>query len=189
MIDARSARVVGVLAMGTGFHWQRVGELLTGAGFSDWWWSAQQLATEKERLDAEERQTEQELFQQQQQMMLLTQQMNERFSRLARLREQRKQIDVRGEQMLRRGARSLDELDEAERAESEAIIDVQAAGAVDVIDWIAVFGDAFPDPSEVAVNPSSSWISDSGCRVSSLPVTWEETYVVSSLVLSSVGFG
>lgn len=82
--------------------------------------------------------------------------MNERFSRLARLREQRKQIDVRGEQMLRRGARSLDELDEAERAESEAIIDVQAAGAVDVIDWIAVFGDAFPDPSEVAVNPSSS---------------------------------
>lgn len=104
--------------------------------------AAQRLAAEKERVDAEERQTEQELLQQQQQVMLLTQQMNEKFARLARLREQRKQINIRGERMLRRGARSLDELDEMERAESEAVIDVQASGGVDVIDWNAVFGDA-----------------------------------------------
>lgn len=102
---------------------------------------AERLAAEKERIDAEERQTEQQLLLHQQKMMELTQSMNESFARLSRLREQRQQINVRGEQMLRRGAQSLDELDDIERAESEAVVDVQLNGGVDVIDWNAVLGD------------------------------------------------
>jgi hypothetical protein len=82
---------------------------------------------------------QQRLVEYQQQTMLLSQSMNESFARLSRLREQRQQINVRGEQMLRRGAQSLDELDELERAESEAVIDVQAIGGVDVIDWNVVY--------------------------------------------------
>lgn len=115
---------------------------------------AQRLAAEKERLDAAERQAERELLEQQQklieyqqQSMLLSQQMNESFARLSRLREQRQQVNVRGEQMLRRGAESLDELDDMERAESEAVIDVQLNGGVDVIDWNAVLADFGPSAS------------------------------------------
>lgn len=103
--------------------------------------AAERLAAEKERIDAEERQTEQELLLHQQKMMELTQSMNESFARLSRLREQRQQINVRGEQMLRKGAQSLDELDDMERAESEAVVDVQLNGGVDVIDWNAILAD------------------------------------------------
>ncbi|KAL7903698.1 hypothetical protein GGI35DRAFT_485126 [Trichoderma velutinum] len=64
--------------------------------------------------------------------------MNESIARLSRLREQRQQMTVRGEQMLRRGAQSPDELDDLERAESEAVVDGQLNGGVDVIDWNTV---------------------------------------------------
>lgn len=93
---------------------------------------AKQLAAEKERIDVAERQAEKELLDQQQQMlhqqqqmMMLSQQMNEKFAQLSRLREQRKQVNVRGEQMLRKGAQSLDDLDEIERQESEFLSSIQ----------------------------------------------------------------
>jgi hypothetical protein len=117
---------------------------------------AERLAAEKERIDAEERQTEQQLLQNQQRMMELTQSMNESFARLSRLREQRQQINVRGEQMLRRGAQSLDELDDIERAESEAVTDVQLNGGVDVIDWNAVFAGLVPGSEETSLSVPES---------------------------------
>jgi hypothetical protein len=117
-------------------------------------------------LDAEERQAEQELLQQQQklieyqqQSMLLSQSMNESFARLSRLREQRQQINVRGEQMLRRGAQSLDELDDIERAESGVVADVQPNDVVDEIDWNAVlsdFGPLIPQSGETSLSVPES---------------------------------
>jgi hypothetical protein len=41
--------------------------------------------------------------------------------------------------MVRRGLDLLDELDEAERVESEAMVAMQLIGAVDTINWNAVF--------------------------------------------------
>jgi hypothetical protein len=46
---------------------------------------------------------------------------------------------LHGVEMVNRGLKSLDELDEAECAELEAVIDVQAIGGVDVIDWNVVY--------------------------------------------------
>lgn len=91
--------------------------------------------------------------------MLLSQSMNESFARLSRLREQRQQISVRGEQMLRRGAQSLDELDDLERAESEAVADVQLNDGVDVFDWDAVladFGPLVPETGETSLSVPES---------------------------------
>lgn len=48
--------------------------------------------------------------------------------------------------MVRRGLRSLDELEESERQESEAVIAVQSSGGFGVIDWNAVLGDEVTDP-------------------------------------------
>ncbi|KAK1973193.1 hypothetical protein LZ30DRAFT_695168 [Colletotrichum cereale] len=45
--------------------------------------------------------------------------------------------------MNRLGLQSLDELEAARRAESEAVIEVQSHGGVDVVDWNAMFGDAW----------------------------------------------
>lgn len=86
---------------------------------------------EKRRLELEEEKAEEELI-------ALQQQMNERLSRLMRLRRQKKQIHERGVEMVRRGLNSLDELEESDRREAEAVVDAQSFGAVDVIDWSAV---------------------------------------------------
>ena len=43
--------------------------------------------------------------------------------------------------MVSRGLSSLDDLEESDRQESEAVVEVQANGAFDVVDWNAVFGD------------------------------------------------
>ena len=99
---------------------------------------------EKRRLELEEERAEEELI-------ALQQQVNERLSRLMRLRRQKKQIHERGVEMVRRGLNSLDELDEAERVESEAMVAAQLAGAVDTIDWNAVFA---PSSDVVGGSPS-----------------------------------
>ena len=97
---------------------------------------ATRLIAEKRRIEKEEDTTESEL-------LALQQQMNERISRLTRLRRQKKMVISRGHEMIRRGLKSLDELEEAERRESDAVIDVQVSGGLDVVDWNVVFGDGF----------------------------------------------
>lgn len=83
---------------------------------------------EKRRIESEEDSVETEL-------LALQQQVNERIARLTRLRKQKKMVVSKGHDMIRRGLRSLDELEEAERLEAEAAIDVQALGGFGVIDW------------------------------------------------------
>ena len=92
---------------------------------------ADRLALEKQRLEAAEEATEEELIQ-------LQQQLNERLSRLMRLRRQKRQLYEKGAEMLNRGLASMDALEEAERLESEAVVSAQSVMVTDLIDWNAV---------------------------------------------------
>ena len=118
--------------------------------------AAQTLIREKRRLEREEDEAEGELLRTQQQfdaeLSRLQQQLNERVARLARLRRQRKAVISRGQEMIRRGLRSLDELEEADRSKSGAAIDVQLSGGVDVLDWNAIF----PDEVSSSVDTAST---------------------------------
>lgn len=101
------------------------------------------MISEKRRLEKQEDETEAEL-------LVLQQQLVEKISKLTRLRRQKKKVVSRGHAMVRRGFQSLDELEAAEREESEAVVDVQALGGFDVIDWNAVLNDS---PSGSSLTP------------------------------------
>jgi hypothetical protein len=83
------------------------------------------------------------------------QRLNETLARLMRLRRQKEMIVSKGVEMVRRGLKDLDELDEVVQAESAAVVDARLQGAVDVIDWSAIgFDVGFPivgDSVEVGV--------------------------------------
>ena len=55
-----------------------------------------------------------------------------------RLRRQRDHVKQKGVEMLRRNLEDMDELEEAERRESDAVVEARAQGAVDVVDWSSV---------------------------------------------------
>lgn len=101
------------------------------------------ITSEHKKLRLQEREAEEQLAEYQRKA-------TEALSRLSRIRSQRESLVTRGAEMVNRGLKSLDELDEAERAESEAVMNVQLSGGVDVIDWNAVFADLGPitSPSE-----------------------------------------
>lgn len=101
------------------------------------------FVTEKRRLELEEEKTEEEL-------LALQQQLNERLSRLMRLRRQKRFLQERGVEMLSKGLSSMEELESSDQLELEAVTDVQAAGALDVIDWNVVL-----DPSLLDEIPST----------------------------------
>ncbi|KAF4457149.1 hypothetical protein FALBO_15260 [Fusarium albosuccineum] len=89
---------------------------------------ADKFAAEKRRLEKEEEVAETELIN-------LQQQVNERLGRLMRLRRQKRHLQERAEEMLRRNVETLDELEALENEESFAAVEAQSLGAVDVIDW------------------------------------------------------
>jgi len=68
--------------------------------------------------------------------------LNEALARLARLRRQKRQLVTKGQHMTRLGLQSLDDLENEERRESDAVIEAQSLGALDLIDWNAVTGDS-----------------------------------------------
>lgn len=71
------------------------------------------INTESERLEREEEKAEE-------QMMAAQVALNEALNRLARLRRQKRALKSKGEEMVRRGLQSLDELEEAEQNEASA---------------------------------------------------------------------
>ena len=81
-------------------------------------------------------------------MQRLQRESSEALAKLERLRKQRESLVTRGSVMVRRGLQSLDELDEFERAESEAAIQVQSLGHVDVVDWNVIFADLSQMPEK-----------------------------------------
>lgn len=109
---------------------------------------ATRLMAEKRRIESEEDSVETEL-------LALQQQVNERIARLTRLRKQKKMVVSKGHDMIRRGLRSLDELEEAERQEADAVIDVQSFGGFGVIDWSSLELPSAPSPPVVTPSGSS----------------------------------
>jgi hypothetical protein len=93
--------------------------------------SLSKVVSESQRLRQEERDTAADLAR-------LQQEMATSLARLDRIRKQRESLVTRGAEMVNRGLQSLDELDAAERLESEAVVSAQASGAMDVIDWNSV---------------------------------------------------
>lgn len=100
------------------------------------------------RLQESEKAAEQKLLDAKQAMDRAQSEMSEAVARLIRLRGQKDSLRSRGVDMARRNAPSLDELDEVERAGSEAAIDVMSFGGFGVVDWSAV-GFLEPEIGEV----------------------------------------
>ncbi|KID82168.1 hypothetical protein MGU_10519 [Metarhizium guizhouense ARSEF 977] len=100
------------------------------------------IISESKRLNREEESAEELLASRREALRQAQADLDESLNRLERLRKQKRQLLSKGNEMTRLGLQSLDELDEEERRESEAVIDAQSFGATDVLDWNAVFGDA-----------------------------------------------
>ncbi|TPX15228.1 uncharacterized protein E0L32_012437, partial [Thyridium curvatum] len=95
-----------------------------------------------ERKEIEEEEAFEDLLQRQQRIQ---DEIREATARLIRLRKQRRFLREKGVKMVQRGLQNLDELEEMERKESEAaaqessaVLEVQANGGFDVIDWSTV---------------------------------------------------
>ena len=58
------------------------------------------------------------------------------------LQKQKGSLISKGHKMVRLGLQDLDKLKHVKREESEAVLDVQAQGGFDVINWNSVFKDA-----------------------------------------------
>lgn len=98
----------------------------------------------------------------------LTQETQEALAKLNRLRVQRSSLVTRGAQMVNRGLQSLDELDERERQESDAVVSAHVGGAIDVIDWGSIgLGSALDASWEV--DPSLLALVDQGVGGGSPP--------------------
>lgn len=89
---------------------------------------ASRITAEKRRLESEEDAAEERLLRAQAEM-------NQALAKLSRLRRQKRQLQKRGLEMLRKGKGSLDELEESDRQESEAVAVAHSWGAHGVIDW------------------------------------------------------
>ncbi|KAK2589469.1 hypothetical protein QQS21_012854, partial [Conoideocrella luteorostrata] len=112
------------------------------------------IITESKRLNREEESAEELLASRRAALRQAQLDLDESLNRLERLRRQKRQLLSKGNEMARLGLQSLDELEEEERRESEAVIDAQSSGALDVIDWNAMLGDG-PDlfSSALVENP------------------------------------
>ena len=95
------------------------------------------ILSEQRRLKEEEKNAEALLAEYQQKA-------SEALARLTRVRKQKESLVERGVEMVARGLSNLEELEQAERQESEAALDVQLGDAMaDGVDWSLVFAD-FP---------------------------------------------
>jgi ABC-type transporter Mla subunit MlaD len=119
------------------------------------------IIDESRRLDREEQDAE-EAFRSERSSLLEVQarlvesqrRLDESLARLDRIRRQKRQLLSKGGDMVRRGLASLDEMEEVERQESNAVVEASVNGAFGVMDWNAIFGTL---PSlEPLVDPGSS---------------------------------
>ena len=123
------------------------------------------IISESKRIDREEESAEELLSARRSALRQAQADLEEALNRLVRLRRQKRQLVTRGNEMARLGLQSLDELEEVERQESEAVIDVQAMGGFGVIDWNAVGNlDDFLTSNVVAGTAAEVADSPSGAR-------------------------
>lgn len=117
---------------------------------------ANRIIAEKRRIEREEEATEEALLRSREALEAAQKEIADSLDRLARLRKQRNQVISRGEELVRRGARSLDELDAVERADSEAVVAVQSLVHTDLIDWSSLDFDDLILPVSGVVGESPS---------------------------------
>jgi hypothetical protein len=98
--------------------------------------SARKLADEKRRLERDEEAAEEELIRLQAEFSRIHNEMNAQFSKITRLRRQRRQVEVKGMDMIQRGLNSMDELEKAEKDEEAALELAKSNGTFR--DWSAV---------------------------------------------------
>ncbi|KAK4170862.1 hypothetical protein QBC36DRAFT_164712, partial [Triangularia setosa] len=98
------------------------------------------IVAESKRLAREEESAEERLLRAQQEALRTQHEAQEALATLTRLHRQRQHLTIRGNEMIRRGLVSLDEPEEADRLESEAVVEAQGSDVLDTIDWNAVFG-------------------------------------------------
>jgi hypothetical protein len=104
-------------------------------GFADMT-SARKIVDEKRRLEREEEAAEDELINLQAESTRIHNAMNAQFAKITRLRRQRRQVEVRGMDMIQRGLSSMDELERAEQNEQAALENAMVDGTFR--DWSAV---------------------------------------------------
>ncbi|KAF6525962.1 hypothetical protein HZS61_009006 [Fusarium oxysporum f. sp. conglutinans] len=98
--------------------------------------AARKIVDEKRRLEREEEAAEDELINLQAESTRIHNAMNAQFAKITRLRRQRRQVEVRGMDMIQRGLSSMDELEKAEQNEQAALENAMADGTFR--DWSAV---------------------------------------------------
>lgn len=99
----------------------------------------ERILQEQRRIKDAERHAELELDESQRRLEEAQRELSEKLARLRRLRQQKEFLVEKGVDMVARGLSNLDELERVECEESETVLDAQVNGAVDVIDWNAVF--------------------------------------------------
>jgi len=102
---------------------------------SCWSCVVSRITQELQRLKQREREEEDRLEE------LLTEmqtKVTESQNRLKRLRSQKRVLHDKGIKIVNHGLKSLDELEEVERVEAEAVVAVQANGGFGVVDWSAL---------------------------------------------------
>ena len=98
--------------------------------------SARKIVDEKRRLEREEETAEEELMRLQAESTRIHNLMNAQFSKITRLRRQRRQVEEKGLNMIQRGLNSMDELEKAEKDEAAALELAQSNGSY--LDWSAI---------------------------------------------------
>ncbi|EGU79255.1 hypothetical protein HZS61_001906 [Fusarium oxysporum f. sp. conglutinans] len=98
--------------------------------------AARKIVDEKRRLEREEEAAEDELIKLQAESTRIHNEMNTQFAKITRLRRQRRQVEVKGLDMIQRGLNSMDELEKAEQSEQVALENAMADGTFH--DWSAV---------------------------------------------------
>ncbi|KAF4463894.1 hypothetical protein FALBO_9279 [Fusarium albosuccineum] len=98
--------------------------------------AARKVAAEKRRLEQAEEEAEEELVVLQAESSRIHNEMNAKFAKITRLRRQRRQVESKGQDMIRRGLNSMDELERAERDEEAALEQSISEGTFR--DWSAI---------------------------------------------------
>ncbi|RFN47324.1 hypothetical protein FIE12Z_8426 [Fusarium flagelliforme] len=97
---------------------------------------ARKVAKEQRRLEEAEEKVEGEFMLLQAESTRIHNEMNAKLAQITRLRRQRRQVESKGLDMLRRGLNSIDELEQAEKDENAAFEQAISEGTFH--DWSAI---------------------------------------------------
>ncbi|KAG4256505.1 hypothetical protein FPRO03_14038 [Fusarium proliferatum] len=130
--------------------------------------SARMVAKEQRRLEEAEEKVEGEFMLLQAESTRIHNEMNAKLAQITRLRRQRRQVESKGLDMLRRGLNSIDELEKAEKDENAAFEQAISEGTfhdwsaiVEQSEWDSLGLGQFIDPPFV-VGGSSSGVAEHG---------------------------